>query len=146
VLLALASAAVILYQWRQAVLLARGEHEARQRAEDNLATARQLVSELARVGTLPLTPEFDSQRQHQRETLIRAENFCRHLLDNAPTAPEVRLTLAEVYQGLSRLHFHFGDVSRAQRAAVGTPGRRAGRQPHLRTRPGGGPRPAGPAV
>jgi tetratricopeptide (TPR) repeat protein len=120
VLVVVASATVILYQWRQAVLLARQEHAARHRAEDNLAIARQLVSELARIGTLPQTPEYESQLQHQREALLKAETFCRRLLQDPKiivVSDEIRRTLAEVYGELSSLHFHFGDVSQAQRAA-----------------------------
>src|SRR5262249_10563816 len=42
---------------------------------------------------------------------------CRCLLQEPRTGDEVRRTLAEVYGELRGLHFHFGDVRQAQRAA-----------------------------
>jgi tetratricopeptide (TPR) repeat protein len=117
-LLALAGAcAGTLYHSRTVEADRRETEAARHQAEENLATARQVLSELARVGKLPPTPEFDAQRQHQREALLKAEAFCRHLLEGPQATDEDRMALAEVCGQLDVLSFHFGDFSQAERAA-----------------------------
>jgi tetratricopeptide (TPR) repeat protein len=117
-MVALVSGAVIVQQWWQAVALARKERAARQRAEGNFALARQLVSELALVGTLPLTAEFDAQRDQQRQALLKAEAYCRRMLQDPEASAEVRMTLAQVYEGLSSLYRSLGDIHEAEQAAI----------------------------
>jgi tetratricopeptide (TPR) repeat protein len=113
---AVVSAAVILSQWWQAVVLAHKESAARQQAEENLASAKQLLLELARVGQQPLAATVAAQREHQRAALLKAKAVSRQLLRTAESDPEVRAILAEVYGGLSGLHSFFGDVEQALRA------------------------------
>ena len=117
-ILALASGAVIVQQWWQAMTLVREERAARQQAEDNFAIARQLVSELAQVGTTPLTAEFDAQREQQRQALLKAESYCRRLLQDPQASAEVRMTLAQVYEGLSGLYRSLGDLQEAEQASI----------------------------
>src|SRR5262249_750477 len=69
-----------------------------------------------RVGQQPLTETLATQREHHRTALLKAEAVSRQLLRTAESDPEVRAILAEVYEGLSGLHFSFGDVEQALRA------------------------------
>ena len=63
-------------------------------------------------------PSSTPEREQQRQALLKAEAYCRRLLQDPQASAEVRMTLAQVYEGLSGLYRSLGDVQKAEQASI----------------------------